>query len=294
MSKFSLPVANMLEHYFHLKEHQFQKHGDPARIEEAPPQGETSQKVAVFLSGGKDSVHLLLKLLEHRPAYGIVAFYVGGLNRSEQHYEKKAVKAVCQKVGVELVCIEPKNSIKLNRDGHNISLREELALVTALPYIVEMGINTCYWGTIDSFRDLDKRFFASSYEALLYITVLLRSVGVHLEHKNTQDVDPEVTSISVFNDMVVKWPEYLDLSSSCYTQINFREKRHELLQDKVQTIQIAKGCGQCIKCCRINAAILKWGDLQDADVNDVGRLKEHLETRLKKLGPDHQLEELLK
>jgi hypothetical protein len=134
-------------------------------------------------------------------------------------------------------------------------------------------IKTVYFGSFISFSKIDPPMYCSSQECLEFVNEWLASTGVRFEFKN--QIDAGITeNEGIFREMVEKYPEILALTSSCYTQLNFREHRYELFKSKVPSIPIYEGCGSCIKCLRINMAILLYG--KQGTEKDRQVLKSHI------------------
>lgn len=131
LSRLSGPTSKMVKRYFEVNKLNPLYMGAPKTIGKTLPLSYTQNEDALMISGGKDSIHLLLRLLElgKKP----FCIYVKNLNRSETYYETRAVKSICEKLGVKFQIVEPTNSIKLNRMNHNIAFREELSVILALP-----------------------------------------------------------------------------------------------------------------------------------------------------------------
>jgi hypothetical protein len=106
-------------------------------------------KAIVMFTSGKDSLHLLLRLIESgkfQPE-NILCIYVKNLNKSETHYEQIAIRKISLATGMKFKIVELSNSVKINRTGHNIGLREQLILMLALPYILDFGASEVFYGT---------------------------------------------------------------------------------------------------------------------------------------------------
>lgn len=259
LSKFREPIANLMKRYLESKKMDIRMVGIPSPIIPVKEliQGEN---ICIMLSGGKDSVHLLVKALEKYPKDKLYCFYVPNLNKSEQYYEKKSVIKICNKLGVKIITPEVKNSVQINRMNHNISFREQLIFTICLPYILNYQCGKIYWGNYVSFFDPFAHLYVASKESVDFISQCLEEFGIKITHHNHTDLVENFNADSIFSEMVIQYRELLDLTSSCYTQINFRENRHKLLKGKIKSINIYNGCGSCIKCLRINAAILAFGE----------------------------------
>jgi len=211
------------------------------------------KKVAIAYSGGKDCVYLAIKLIESgiKPE-NILNIYIPNINKSESHYEKIAVEKTSNFLGCQYHIVETKNSIKVNRSGHNIGTREQLIAGIALPYMIQFGASKLYFGLKKDSGDLlftDRRDVFDLFE---------KRIKYDVPQIDLIPYGPLVglTDLSIAKYMVKNCPGILDLTSSCYTQINFRERRHKALQDKFPNIPLYNGCGSCQKCMIINGAIV--------------------------------------
>lgn len=250
----------MVRRYYEVNHIKAEFMGDPkAALKPTTPLKYVQENIGVMLSGGKDSVHLLLKLLEKYPKEKIHCLYTSNLNRSETYYEKIAIKNICEHLGVSYTIITPINSIKLNRTGHNIALREEIATVLSIPTLIDKKIKHVYFGSFNSFAKIDPIMYCSSKECLEFLNQWTTPFGFTLEFHNHVDFNSG-SHIGVFEEMATKYREILLMTSSCYTQLNFREHRYELFKKHVPAIPIYQGCGSCIKCLRINSAILLFDE----------------------------------
>ena len=251
-----------------------------------------SERVSIMFTGGKDSLHLLLKLIEQYGRENIIAIYCKNLNRSEACYEKETVKIICDKLGVKYRLIDITNSIKLNRNDHNIGLREQLILGCALPYIMSFKASKVFYGLHDGFEKLTPALFTSHKKAFAHVTKSLTSYGVNLEIRNHIDY-PDVSEISILKDLIENHYDLFLMTNSCYTQKNFREMHHEKQQSKYKTIRLYNGCGVCLKCLRINAALLIYRDVEKNKVESI-RLSQFIAGKFHRDYPgDNILKELV-
>lgn len=212
------------------------------------------QKVAVAFSGGKDCVYLVDKLIKSgKNPNDILCLYIPNLNKSESHYEKIAVEKISNYLGCQFHILDVTNSIKINRSGHNIGIREQLISCLCLPYMIQFGADSLYFG-LKSEKSDDDLLFTDR-----------RDVFQILQNRINQDV-PQInlipygplegmTDLEISKCIFQNSPKLLELTSSCYTQINFREKRHDKLQSQFPSMKLYNGCGQCQKCMIINGAI---------------------------------------
>lgn len=216
-------------------------------------------RVSVMFTAGKDSLHLLVRLIERgiRPG-NIQAVYVKNLNRSETWYEQRAIPEIASLLGITYQIVDVTNSIRLNRTGHNIGLREQLILACALPYILDFKSPLIFYGLHDGFEHMSPPLYTSHKSAFdIYRNYLFEDFNVRLFVANHPDY-PNVSEHSIAKDLITRHRDLLNKSRSCYTQKNFREHHHGNLQAKIPNIPIYNGCGYCLKCLRINGAILLY------------------------------------
>jgi 7-cyano-7-deazaguanine synthase in queuosine biosynthesis len=252
------------------------------------------RRVTITFTGGKDSTHLLMRVLERgTPEAHVQAVYCKNLNRSETAYEQKAVVKICERLGVRLRTVDVTNSIKLNRAGHNIGLREQLILCLALPYIVEFGSGLVLYGLHEGFETVTPALYSSHKSAFEHYLAYLREFGVELEVRNHVDY-PDVNELMIARDLIERGRELLDMGSSCYTQMNFREACHERLQAKMPDMPLYNGCGSCVKCLRINGAILLYdARARAAPAAQRAALARHLFEGFMRFPHDHTLADVM-
>lgn len=245
----SIPIAELVDEYCRLNCLDY-KH---------LIRGDITQKLAlrddetsiVFLTTGKDSLFLLKKVLERgvRP----VAVYISGINRSESIYEKRAFWDACRVFGVPGKMFHFTNSIKYNRSGHHIGLRDQVISSIAIENLSSKKMNL-YFGVTHVIQP--PKLYSETKEAHAY---LIRQAEKIYDNKI------EVTFLSDlgFHEFdALKWiveENKLDLTTSCYAQMNFREQKNRSMRSNFPIQKLYKGCGHCIKCLRINGAILAFG-----------------------------------
>ena len=239
-----------------------------------------ADRVTVLCSGGKDSVHLAVRLLETGCAPADCQLvYVTNVNRSEAHYERLAVQRVAKELGVAHVLVPVTNGIRLNRFRHNIGLREQLLLGCALPHVVAFGSGRVLFGSMGrEWEEFHPELYASHESAqTLYAAFLAASgipvqIGPHLDY-------PDHDERWMLEDFIRRHRALLTLTASCYTQANFRERHHALLAAKVSRLPIYQGCGICLKCLRINAGLLLYDlEMATAPRAQWDRLRQHVLT----------------
>jgi hypothetical protein len=263
----------------------------------APPAPLNADRVTVLCSGGKDSVHLAVRLLELGLApRDLLLVYVPNVNRSESPYERRAVHNVARALGVCGVAVEITNGIKLNRTGHNIGLREQLLLCCALPYILGFGSGRVYFGSMGrEWEELHPELYASNRQAHALYADFLADYGIPLTIAPHIDC-PGRDERWLLEDFIRRHRELLELTASCYTQANFRERHHALLAAKVPTLPIYQGCGICLKCLRINAGLLLYDEAMIAGpAAERERLRTHiLRSHAERFASDARLTELVR
>lgn len=293
VSKLSKSTAKLIQRYFEVNELPLKILGEPDSTSKIGGLKYTQdkKKIAIMFSGGKDSVHLAIKLIEKYGRENLTAFYVKNINKSESYYETRAAENICKKLEINLEIIRPTNSIKLNRMNHNISLRGELVATLALPYLIRDKISKIYFGTFSSFKKIDPPMFGEHEEALEYFNDWIAPSGLHFDfHEHFADI-----KIDVYKDMVQKHRDILNMTSSCYTQLNFREHRYVIFKDNVPDIPIYDGCGSCIKCLRINSAILLFDpDAKNWPKDQIAFLLQHFVEFSERYPNDGSFQEHLK
>lgn len=202
----------------------------------------------ILFTSGKDSTYLLTKLIkQNKKTYAI---YFPNINKSESIYEKKSVVEICKDLNVPLIIPKVTNSIRVNRDGHNIGLREQLLLSLAMPVAEKYGCSNIYLGVYAT--EKPPELYAAWPETLSLTEKLLTdfNYNVSINYMN------EETEYTVLKSLAQNNSNLLRKCTSCYSQINFRENKHKRLKEKLPNLDIYKGCGSCIKCLRINSALL--------------------------------------
>ena len=186
------------------------------------------------------------------------------------------------------------NGVKLNRLSHNIGLREQLILFLALPHILEHRAGAAYYGLHAQIGSLSPALWTADAEALGLASAFLAAHGLGLacrKHIDFPDVDEE----RIIADLCARAPDLLRESTSCYTQPNFREQHHKMLSKKLPGLPLYKGCGNCVKCCRINAGLLLYA--QERETWPEGprkNLAAHITKRFnEKFKDDHTLESMV-
>ncbi len=213
-------------------------------------------KHVVFLTSGKDSVHLLNKICENFGPLNVLAIYVDRINKSEAVYESEQAPIIASHFGCHFQMIEVTNSISLNRDGHNIGLRDQMILVSALASVLNFGAKTVWYGVTHHVQP--PALWTETYEAHSHLLKLINAT-YDCDLKVRFHCENGVHEIDILK-AIVNQPELLKLTSSCYTQKNFREHRHEILRSKFPMQVLYHGCGYCVKCMRINGGILAFTD----------------------------------
>ncbi len=209
-------------------------------------------RVMVCLTGGKDSVLMLLEMIEARGADNVIGFYVDGLNRSEASYERAAVSAICEKHGVRYAIARAQVSGAKNRTGHQIGLRDQLVLTMAMMYARYFEANSFAMGIHFDEHDETAPTWSESATAI-GLWSELTGFTVH-----TLPID----ELAIINRMIEHHMDTLEMTVSCYTQRNFRESQHARMVKKFPDSWVhPNGCGICNKCLRIQGAVaLHRGD----------------------------------
>lgn len=232
-------------------------------------------KHVVMFTSGKDSLHLLLRLIGEYGEENVLALYCKSINKSEAYYEVRSAEEICKKLGVKFKAIDISNSIKLNRENHNIGLRDQLTLCLSMPYIMDFKAHKVWYGITRGFVDLLSGVFSHHKTAFEFSQKYLESIGINIEISNHIDY-PEVNEDKITKDLIENHRELLFMTSSCYAQLNWREKMHKNLQERVHNLEIYPGCGYCVKCCRVNMALLNYDNKNVEDVTARQVLFKHI------------------
>lgn len=225
----------------------------------------------VLFTSGKDSTYLLSKIASESKGK-TYAIYIPNINKSETYYEKKSTFQIASKLGVELIMPDIVNSIKINRDGHNIGLREQLLLMLALPVAQRYNCSNLYLGVYPN--EKPPELFAAWPETLKLTEQFFKEFNYNV---NIKYFGENITEHLILKEMAKNQRELLHECTSCYSQLNFRETKHKRLKQKLPNIEIYKGCGSCIKCLRMNAALLPYMD--DKFSSEKKYLKKYIEVR---------------
>jgi hypothetical protein len=252
------PVEDLIKGYYAANQvplRNFKTVGAPVKPFEGSLSGDPGRAI-VYLTGGKDSVHLAVRLKEKLGAVNVKAVYVAGLNRSETFYERRTVPIICSKIGIDVDIYECSNGIKLNRTGHNIGLREQLVIALSWPTIVNFNAGSLYFGLTHDESLIPSMLWTDTPEAFESMEEFGRYYGQQFKIKRHLDY-PGITEELIMRDMIVQYPHLLKHVESCYTQMNWRENMHKMLANSCG-LEIYKGCGYCVKCCRINASMMLY------------------------------------
>lgn len=213
----------------------------------------SEEKHIVFLTGGKDSVHLVLEVIKAYGKENVMAVYVSGVNKSETFYEKKAVENISKIIGIPFRIVNLKIKIKnWNREGHFIGLRNQLVIGLSLPYFFEFGAGNAWFGIHKN--TTEPKLWTDNTDVLddfcRYLSTVGANIKVRTHREFTHTNENEITRHLFLNHKNV-----FNQISSCYAQINWREQMHERIKKKLPSFPLANGCGYCVKCLRINAVI---------------------------------------
>lgn len=218
-----------------------------------PPFSPDKKRHVLMFTSGKDSLHLLLRLIEEYGKENILAIYCKNINKSENYYEIRSIAKICEKLGVKYKLIEVTNSIRLNRMNHNIGLREQLTLGTALPYILSFRAYKVWYGIYRAYDEMMPGVFSHHKSAFEFALKALEKLNIKIEIDN--HIDYPIQNVKILEYLIEKHREIFFMSSSCYSQLNFREMHHAREQKKYPDIQLYQGCGICLKCLIANGGI---------------------------------------
>jgi len=202
------------------------------------------------LTTGKDSLHALMSLLDM--GYKPHLFYLDRINKSEAFYEKPKVKEIAKKFDLPLHIPQVTYSAIINRQNHNIGFRELLIYGAAIPYMQQHNLDTIIFGIWRELREGplsgDSHQVMSTYSEISGYKYSFHPLGI------------EYGEDKCIKDFCEKYYDLFPYVTSCYTQINYREKMYENISSKTG-FPIYHGCGYCIKCCRINLGLIAYTNL---------------------------------
>jgi hypothetical protein len=286
------PLLNLMERYLTLNKIKYRVRGELQKKKITKFVYPKSDSIGIMFTSGKDSLHLLLKLIESHGAKKITAFYIKNINKSETHYEQQSVVEICKKLEIDLEMISASNSIVLNRSNHNIGLREQLLATCVVPFLIQRKISKLYFGLHESFKNINPPLYGSNEEAFGFWQKALAQYGLEIEIHGHVDSE-KLNEYGITKEIISKHPDLLSLSSSCYTQLNFREYRHAQMAQKYPHLALYQGCGTCLKCLRINGTKLAMGLIGDVKEEKTA-LANYIINRFEQdYHMDHTLEEIV-
>lgn len=223
-----------------------------------------SNKALVALSGGKDSIAVMLRLLDE--GKDVTAYFLRNANLSYLLEEPKATK-VAEKYGVQLV------KDKLHRSGKTDyfenQLKNQLILARMLEYGLKTNCATVYLGEFwDSVSDETALPDYNMTDNTDLTNHLEHAIQSHIpEFKYDYFFQNEATSISY---IIARHPECIPLIQSCIMptrymkqQLKFSEKYH--LHADVEDISkegtMNGRCMNCYKCIAEWLYLVMWGKL---------------------------------
>lgn len=285
-------AINLIKNYYEINNHQTSIFCLPKKLKKTVV-ATSEKKAACLITGGKDSVHLLMRLVERYGKNNVIAIYVSNINKSEAAAEKKAVVSIAKLVGVKCSVVQVGNGIKITRTHHNIGLREQLLIALALPIMAAFGAQNIYFGLTHGAAHRPPALWTDSDEAMNLIARDCLDKGIKIKWHYHLD-SPNIDEDKIVYQLITKWPVLWDHISSCYTQLTWRGKMKQMLESKVN-MPIYNGCGYCLKCCRINASfLLHRQDYADIPLKNKLALYAHIKHQYEnKLEKDHFLGKLL-
>jgi len=208
-------------------------------------------KVMVCLTGGKDSAMMLLECVAKYGNENVIGFYVDGINRSEQSYEREAAKRICEKHGVQYIQAQAQISGAMNRSGHLIGLRDQLILSMASMFARQEGVSKLALGLHYDPNSETSPTWSESKTALTMWVELAHDCGFPVEL-----IVLPYNEIETIDKIYADHPDTLALTVSCYTQRNFRENQHTKMRKRYPNSWVhPTGCGLCVKCLRIQGVV---------------------------------------
>lgn len=213
-------------------------------IEIGPPKApKDNTRPLIFFTSGKDSVSLALRLKHLDP----ILVYVDGINKSECYYEKRAAINFSKRMNFDLKIYKLPLQVKRNRANHNIGLRDLIITTSAFGLAKSLNIDQFWFGITHKYQPPE--LWCETREAH---EKLRECSKVYYQERFFSEFN--VTELDCIKDCIDN--DVLDITSSCYTQINFREHRNALLKNRFPLDSFYHGCGSCIKCIRINGGII--------------------------------------
>jgi hypothetical protein len=137
------------------------------------------------------------------------------------------------------------------------------------------------------------QLFTSHKKAFDHFLRGLNKYGIRLTVSNHIDW-PNISEVKILENLLMHHNDLFMMTNSCYTQKNFREMHHRKQQSKFKTIQLYNGCGVCLKCLRINTAILLWSKDKHDEIEAKILLKFIKRKFLQKFSTDSTLRDLIK
>jgi hypothetical protein len=233
-----------------------QQEGDELYVPVSYP---TSQeKVVVGLSGGKDSVYVLVKAMEEYGKDNVVAVYVDNIMGICPEQERAACNIVCEKLGIRLVSLKIKNSFKKHRgilNGAEISM----AVALIIPIAVYFNAYKVIMGTIQTETDIfqvQPPTFSETMPAIELFNDFLSNIGLNI--KMVSGV-PETKVPLIY--LMQNYPDIMKETVSCMMLSGFLvSHRKRAIRNYPEFPFYERMCGVCAKCMMINVFRMRYQD----------------------------------
>jgi len=216
--------------------------------------------VLVAVSGGLDSIAQMLFLKES--GRSIVAYTMANMNRSCGGQELKAMKAVCEKVGVPIVEARYVGNFKKDnpyrKHWAENPIKNQMIMATMVDWCIENGCRTISLGEKDNFFLKDcvpgTNFTDASEVSRTFIECVNRHVGI-----DYLTMDLSITKLDELKIAMKYGVE--DLLFSCFSAQS-SNKCHEMNQRKYGITLWRNNCGcSCRKCAHYNL-LLHYGGIK--------------------------------
>lgn len=228
----------------------FQKFGPRNEIPALPETGRG--KIAVLVSGGKDSLWNMRQAEEAVSKDNVLAIHIAGINQLSGSEEKKAALRQRDELGFKnFVLVDLLNSSE-NR-GYSIMRSRQMFLIgLAIPLAIEFGASRII---IEGFGECAQgERFTGDEKNMLSFNKLLRSLGIPTKAAwtNRDEMD-------ILKDLILEKPEWLALANSCFSAKYFKGNTRKSWQRKTPTFPLFETqCGSCLKCRVTNIARIRY------------------------------------
>ena len=231
---------------------------DGEELYEPVPHTTSPDKVVVGLSGGKDSVYVLVKAIEEHGKDNALAVYVDNIMGICPEQERAACNSVCKKLGVRLVSLKIKNSFKKHRgilNGAEISM----AVALIIPVAVYFNASKVIMGTIQTETDIfqvQPPTFSETMPVIELFNDFLSNIG--LDIKMVSGVS-ETKAPLIY--LMQNYPDIMKETVSCMMLSGFlASHRKRAIRNYPEFPFYERMCGVCAKCMMINIFRMRYQD----------------------------------